>query len=74
MSKKYFQCRLQKGASETTGWIEERGAKAGAVVELLPSRDWWKVAEVFGHGIPENLLKEHQRLHRGSLPSVKRMQ
>lgn len=72
--KKYLQCRLGRGKSETTGWIEERGAKKGCVVELLPSRDWWKVAEVFGHAIPEDLLKEHQKLNRGSLPSIKRMQ
>ena len=73
--KQYFQCRLRRGTSEKTGWIEARGAKVGAAVELLPDRELWDVAEVFkGHGIPEDLLKEHQRLHRGSLPSVKSMQ
>jgi hypothetical protein len=58
---------------QTTGWIEARGAKVGAAVQLLPSGDMWDVAEVFKRGLPENLLKEHQRLNRGSLPSVERM-
>jgi hypothetical protein len=57
----------------TVAWIEERGAKLGAQVELLPSREWWEVSAVHRHTLPEDALKEHQRLHRGSLPSVERM-
>lgn len=64
--KQYYQCRLRRGDTETVGWIEARGAKAGASIELLPSREMWDVVEVFEHGIPEGLLKEHQRLHRNS--------
>jgi hypothetical protein len=71
--KQYFQCRLRHGVSETVGWIEARGAKVGAMVELLPSRDMWEVAEVFKHGLPEHILKENQRLNRNSLPSVQGM-
>lgn len=70
--KKYYQCRLrlQNTYTLTTGWIEARAAKLGARVELLPSKDLWTVAEVFDLGIPEGMLKEQQRLHRNSLPSV----
>jgi hypothetical protein len=71
--KQYFQCRLQRGASETVGWIEARGAKLGAAVELLPSGEMWEVAEVFEHGLPEDVLKETQKLNRKSLPSVQAM-
>lgn len=71
--KQYFQCRLQRGDSETTGWIEARGAKVGATIELLPSHELWEVAEVFEHGLPEDVLKETQRLNRKSLPSVQGM-
>jgi hypothetical protein len=71
--KQYFQCRLRRGDSHTTGWIEARGAKVGATVELLPSREMWEVAQVYAHGLPEDVLKEQQKLNRGSLPSVKRM-
>ena len=68
--KQYFQCRLQRGVSETVGWIEARGAKVGVAVELLPSGEMWEVAEVFEHGLPEDVLKETQKLNRKSLPSV----
>lgn len=72
--KIYYQCRLQRGSLVTTRWIEARGAKLGKRVEVLPSRDLWDVVEVFKErGMPEDMLKEHQRLNRGSLPSVERM-
>ena len=31
---RYYQCRLQQDHAHTVGWIEERGAKAGALVEI----------------------------------------
>jgi hypothetical protein len=68
--KQYFQCRLHRGNSVTTGWIEARGAKVGATVELLPSHEKWEVTEVFKHGLPEDVLKEQQKLNRNSLPSI----
>jgi hypothetical protein len=72
-AKQYFQCRLRRGDSERVGWIEARGATVGVSVELLPSGELWEVVEVFEHGLPEAVLKEQQRLNRGSLPSVERM-
>ena len=68
--KQYYQCRLHRGNSETTGWIEARGAKVGATIGLLPSRELWTVTEVFTHALPKDVLKETQRLNRRSLPSV----
>ena len=70
--KQYYQCRLQSGDSETVGWIEAKGAKPGALVELLPEGKFWSVVEVYDHGLPEDVLKENQRLNRNSLPSVKK--
>ena len=69
----YQQCRLRRGDSETTAWIESRGARVGSRVELLPSRDEWDVVEVFTHAMPADDLREMQRQHRGSLPSIERM-
>jgi hypothetical protein len=73
--KNYFQCSMHRGTTTTTGWIEASGAKLGALVELkeFPG-PLWKVDAVYGEGTPESQLKEHQRMHRGSLPSVERMQ
>jgi hypothetical protein len=42
----------------------------GVTVELLPSRESWTVVEVYEHGLPEDILKQNQRLNRRSLPSV----
>lgn len=55
------------------GWIEARGAKVGASIELLPSREFWDVIEVFSHGLPEDMLKKYQLLNRNSLPSIESM-
>lgn len=69
--KQYVQCRLERGDSVVTAWIEERGAKVGAEVELLPERDLWVVREVFADApMPEDQLRETQRQRRGGLPSV----
>lgn len=71
MSTQYYQCRLRRGNTETTGWIEARGAKVGAYVELLPSKETWMVAEVFDHGIPEDVLRETQHQRRTPPPSIR---
>jgi hypothetical protein len=71
--KTYYQCRLRRDDHETTRWIEDRGARVGARVEVLPSRDLWEVTQVFHPGLPESVLRDTQRLNRGSLPSVERM-
>lgn len=71
--KQYRQCRLRKDTTETTGWIEERGATVGASVQITKPEalaGWWEVLSVGENSLPEDMLKEHQRLHRNSLPSV----
>ena len=73
----YYQCRLQRTQGKTTytkiGWIEARGAKVGVEVELLPSKQFWEVVEVFG-SLPEDMLKKHQSMHRKSFASIEPMQ
>lgn len=71
--KVYYQCKLRQGETHTTGWIEGRGAKVGLRVELLPDKDLWEVLEVFQPPMPESVLRDHQLMHRGSLPSVEGM-
>lgn len=72
--KNYFQCTLRHENTTTSGWIEERGARIGAKVELeRKSGVFWDVVAVYGPALPENMLREHQRMNRGSLPSVERM-
>lgn len=73
MTDQYFQCRMQRGTFETTGWIAARGAKVGLMVELLPAGEMWQVVQVYDHALPQHLLKELQLLNRNSLPSVEPM-
>lgn len=71
--KQFYQCLLQRGSEETTAWIEARGAKVGAGVELLPVREVWTVAKVYEHGLDGDVLQETKRLNRHSLPSIEAM-
>lgn len=67
----FYQCKMRLGASETVGWIEERGAKVGAKVELLTADgEFWTVAEVYPTGLEEKTLRAKQALDRNSLPSL----
>lgn len=73
-NKVYYQCLLRRGMSQQHAWIESRGATEGALVELLPSREQWRVHAVFSaNPLPEDQLKELKSLNRASLPSVEAM-
>jgi hypothetical protein len=73
----YYQCRMKRAditaSVWTTGWIEARGAKVGAQVEIMPSRDVWEVVEIYENGLSIDALKEHQKFNRKSLPSIEPM-
>lgn len=68
--KTYRQCRLRHDTTETTGWIESRGATVGASVQLFPTGVFWDVVEVFDPVMPESVLREQQRQRRAGLPSI----
>lgn len=79
--KTYFQCKLRQGDNETTGWIEQRGAKVGARIELKGAHfdnvesiaddaDFWDVIEVYPNGLSENVLRQKQANDRNALPSI----
>lgn len=67
---KYFQCDLEKGTGRTTAWIEARGAKVGASVELKDLNEFWVVKQVYSFGIEYEDLKAKQERDRNSLPSL----
>jgi hypothetical protein len=67
-----YQCRFRRGAERTVAWIEARGAKVGAWVEL-EARDnngLWEVEAVFDAPLEDRSFKEMQRLNRNSLCSL----
>ena len=72
--KHYYQCLLRQGDTEVTAWIESRGAKVGAFVEVRELDGLWEVVKAHkAISLSEEALKKNQKLNRGSLPSVERM-
>ena len=67
-----YQCRFRRGAERTVAWIEARGAKVGAWVDLetLDDGGLWEVEAVFDAPLEDRALKEMQRLNRKSLSSL----
>lgn len=72
---KYYQCRMHqliedsKSTYQLVAWIEERGAKLGARVELKGEAGLWNVDAV-GACIDEKELRTKQASDRRSLTSV----
>jgi hypothetical protein len=69
---RYFQCRFRRGSERTVAWIDERGAKVGARVQLTSLDDGsaWDVETVGKPGLESAALTDLQRLNRKSLSSI----
>jgi len=63
--KTYRQCGLARDNQRTVGWIETRGAKMGASVEI--EGQFW---EVTGVGSSEKTMEEIDRVGRAKMPSI----
>ncbi len=75
MRQHWRQCRLRQGATETVGWIEARGARKGARVELKTEQfdtGDWLVVDVFPYAMDGDALRDKQAMDRKSLPSIDR--
>jgi hypothetical protein len=70
MADIYHQCKLKLGDTYTVGWIEERGARKGARVELKSDGQFWEVVEVYNPGMDADKLREKQANDRNALPSI----
>jgi hypothetical protein len=67
----YFQCELSREGHTTVAWIEERGAKVGASVELKSADgEFWRVKKVYAHDLDEAALRQKQANDRNALPSI----
>lgn len=67
-SKTFFQCDLSIGTRRTHGYIEARGAKVGARVEI--EGEFWTVDAVANHGMSEERMKAEQQMHRNAFASI----
>lgn len=63
--KLYKQCGLARDNQRTVGWIETRGAKVGASVEI--DGNFW---EVTGVGTSEKTMADIDRVGRAKMPSI----
>lgn len=72
MTEIMYQCRLRQGETETTAWIEERGAKQGAHVTITDKGmdGLWRVADVYHPPLPIDALRAKQKNDRGCFPSL----
>jgi len=63
-----FQCLLQQGCARMVAWIEERGARLRAQVELMDEQGLWEVIEVYqpprtASWLNANARRVHKALH-----------
>lgn len=68
------QCKLTNQESQMIAWIDQKGARIGASVELKGfegDRKYWKVEEVYEPALDSETLAEKQRMNRNSLGSIK---
>ena len=59
---RYFQCRLQQGDAHTVGWIEERGARKGAQVEILLNHIVQEYGNLDKEKVAEAIVRIQKRL------------
>jgi hypothetical protein len=58
--KTLTQCLLSLNGDKQTAWIETRGAKVGAQVELKEDGQFWTVLEVHDT-LDEEVVKQNER-------------
>lgn len=66
----FHQCRLRQGNAYIVGWIEARGAKLGALVEVPECGGLWRVETVCPQPISGEALREKQRVDRRGMPDI----
>jgi hypothetical protein len=67
----YQQCGLAQDNQRTVGWIESRGAKIGARVEIEELGGFWEVTGVGETIMTREALTTKQRADRNSCQSIK---
>ena len=67
---KLRQCRLAQGNCTTVGWIEARGARVGARVEVPELGGLWRIVSVCPIAVEADALREKQRIDRKGMPDI----
>jgi hypothetical protein len=66
-----YQCLLRQGDTRAVAWIEERGARIGARVEVKGENGLWDVAAVYQPARSAVWLHENASRVRKGLPSIR---
>ena len=68
----YRQCKFRRGSESNVAWIDARGAKAGALIELatLDNLGPWIVEAVLSAPLAAAALKTLQHLDGKSMSSI----
>jgi hypothetical protein len=69
--KTYRMCGLAQNNQRSIGWIEDRGAKLGARVEIDELGGFWTVTGVGETAMTREELTNKQRADRASCSSIK---
>jgi hypothetical protein len=67
---RFYQCELQQGSVTTIGWIEARGAKLGARVDVPEHGGLWRVVAVYRPALDAAWLQEKRRIDRKGMPTA----
>ena len=67
----YRQCGLTQNGSRVVGWIEERGAKLGARVEIDELGGLWEVTKVGESALAKSDVHKKEALARQSFTAMK---
>ncbi len=71
MTETYHWCQLANGDKRTAGYIEERGAKVGAKVELTElDGEFWEVLSV-GDAVSKDFVRSNERRFKDFQASLK---
>ena len=65
MKDMFYWCQLRNGNKHTCGYIEARGAKLGANVELVDlDGEFWTVTSVSDRGVTKDYVRNAERMFK----------
>lgn len=69
---KLYQCDLSQGTTRTRGYIPERAAKVGAMVEIKDKGfdGLWRVDSVSDKASPKEVVKRYEEMSRNAFGSI----
>jgi hypothetical protein len=69
--ERFRQCGLTQGNQRQVGWIEERGAKLGARVEIEELGGFWEVTGVGDTVLSKSQMREQEARARQPFTALK---